>query len=213
MKPGYYFSRNLILETERLLLRKILPSDAPDMYDYAKRPETSRYLLWYPHSSLSATLELIRYFQKEYSSGSFYDLGIIYKPTGKMIGTVGLTSYDDKNRCAELGYVLSPDYWHMGLAPEALSAMMNFAFCELGAHRAEARYIEENQNSRRVMEKCGMHFEGIAKGKMYVKGAYRNIGCCALLSDEYFSVPRENIYGSRKKTSILDRIINRRNKN
>ncbi len=213
MQPAYYFSRNLSLETERLLLRKIIPSDAPDMYDYAKRPETSRYLLWFPHSSLSATLELIRYLQKEYSAGKFFDLGVIYKPTGKMIGTAGLTSYDEKNRCAELGYVLSPDYWHMGLAAEALEALINFSFCEIGAHRVEARYIEGNENSRRVMEKCGMRFEGIARGKMYVKGAYRNIGCCSLLAEEYFAVPRVNLYGSKKKTAILDRIINRINKN
>ncbi|MBR3862967.1 MAG: GNAT family N-acetyltransferase, partial [Clostridia bacterium] len=54
----------------------------------------------------------------------------------------------------------------------------------LGLHRIEARYMIGNDASRRVMDKVGMQFEGVQREAMLVKGAYRDIGVCAILSNE-----------------------------
>ncbi len=213
MRLGQYFSKNTVLETERLILRKITQNDAYDMYEYACRPETSEYLLWSPHASLSSTKSLIETLRREYSAERFFDFAVIYKENMKMIGTAGFTSYDEKNECAEAGYVISPDYWYKGIAVEALSAILNFAFCELGLNRVEARYMVENVNSKRVMEKCQMSYEGCFRSKMLVKGSFRDIGVCSILASEYFSVPRENIYKKSEKSSIFGRLFPSRNKN
>ena len=107
-----------------------------------------------------------------------------------MIGTCGFTSFDFENNSAEVGYVLNSGYWHFGLAPEALFEVMKFGFMILGLHRIEARYIVGNENSRRVMEKLGMRFEGVSRESMFVKGKYVSVGKCAILRSEFESTFR-----------------------
>jgi ribosomal-protein-alanine N-acetyltransferase len=179
------------------------------MYEYACRPETSRYLLWSPHPYYSYTAELTRFLQKEYAEGRFFDFAVIWKENMKMIGTAGFTSIDEKNRCIEVGYVLNPDYWGKGIATEALTAIMNFAFCELEANRVEAKYMVGNEVSLRVMEKCGMTHEGILRGKLLVKGKFRDVGLCSILKDEYFAIERSNLYKSCNSRSLIGRLFHK----
>ncbi len=213
MQLSYYFKKNTILESERLILRKIRMSDAEDMYDYSRRPETSKYLLWSPHESISVTAETLKFILNEYETDRFHDFAVILKTNGKMIGTAGFTSVDEKNACAEIGYVLNPDYHGQGIATEAVALLLNFAFCEVGFNRIEAKFLSENLPSRRVMEKCDMTFEGTLRSKMFIKGAFRNIGICSILSSEYFAVPRENLYKKSKKTTLIERFFGKRYKN
>ena len=62
---------------------------------------------------------------------------------------------------------------------------MRFGFSVLGLHRIEARYMVGNDASCRVMEKLGMHFEGVHREAMLVKGIYRDIGTYAILASEF----------------------------
>lgn len=204
-----YFIGNLAFQTERLIIRKIKEDDAPDMYDYSRRGETTKYLLWNPHPSLAYTRNLIGYLIRDYTNGRYKDLAIVYKENNKMIGTVGFTSFDESNNSVEIGYVISPDYWGMGIAPEAIRIILNFAFCELKVNRVEAKYINGNENSRRVMEKCDMLFEGIQRHKMYIKGQYRDIGTCSILSEDYFKENHTNTYQQNRQNNLINRIFNR----
>ena len=179
------FARFPELETERLYLRALRVSDAPDMHDYAKRPETTRYLLWNPHPDLDYTRRYLEYLMGRYRLGQFYDWALINKEDGKMIGTCGFVKFDLPHNCAEIGYVLNPDYHGQGLMPEAAKRILQFGFSVLGLHRIEARYMAANTPSRHVMEKLGMTFEGIQRGRMLVKGLYRDIGTCAILASEF----------------------------
>ncbi len=208
-----FFLANPKFETKRLILRKLSPSDAEDMYAYACRPETSKYLLWEPHPSPLYTADLIRFLQKEYQLGKYGDFAIIFKDNRKMIGTVGFTSYDEKHSVAELGYVINPDYWHRGIATEALKAILSIAFHELRVQRAEAKYMPENVYSRSVMEKCGMTYEGMARSKMLVKGVRRDIACCSILRAEYFEIYGEKPYTDICKTRGIRRFFDFGNKN
>ena len=206
--PSEYFKKKILFETERLILRRIELGDAKDLYSYASREETSRYLLWIPHRSEYSTRSVIEGIKREYKAGTYYELAVVLRENGKMIGTSGITSFDQQNQVAEIGYVISPDYWGMGIAKEAASVLMNFAFCELGVNRVEAKYMMGNENSRRVMEKLGMEFEGVQRSKLFVKGAYRDIGICSILASEYFSVPRENLYKKYNGNSIFSGLFN-----
>lgn len=208
-----YFSDDLKFETERLIIRKLRPTDASDMYEYSCRDETCRYLLWDKHPFYSYTAELTKHLQREYAQGRYFDLAIELKENHKMIGTVGFTQVDEKNFGCEVGYVISPDYWGRGIAAEAVNALLNFAFCQLKMKRVEAKYMVENTASRRVMEKCGMSFEGIQRSKLFVKDKFRDIGVCAILSDEYFSSPRKNIYENPEKLSLFERLARKCSKN
>ncbi len=174
-----------ILETDRLVLRKMLKKDAADMYDYARRPEVTEYLLWEPHASQMYTYKYLSYLQSRYRAGDFYDWAIVFGRNDKMIGTCGFTKLNVEQNSAEIGYVLNPEYWGMGIAPEAAVAVMRYGFIELRLHRIEARYMIGNDKSRRVMEKVGMQFEGVSRDSMHVKGRYVSIGTCAILRGEF----------------------------
>jgi ribosomal-protein-alanine N-acetyltransferase len=103
-----------------------------------------------------------------------------------MIGTCGFTKIDDENKVAEIGYVLNPDYWNLGLATEAAEIVIEFAFETMKMHRVEAKFMFGNDASLSVMKKLGMKFEGYHRDSMLVKGKYRTIGYASILSDEYY---------------------------
>lgn len=180
-----YFDSMPQIETERLILRRIEKRDAEDMYEYSSDSHVPEYLLWRAHPSLDYTKKYIKSLKKYYKEHVFFDFAVIYKENGKMIGTCGFSAADEENHCAEIGYVLSRDYWGMGIACEAAREIIRMGFETLGFNRISAKYMIENVRSARVMEKLGMKNEGIQRQAMYVKGSYRDIGCYSILKSEY----------------------------
>ena len=180
------FTRIPTLETNRLTMRKILPIDCADMYDYSHRPETSRYLLWSPHANIRYTKKYLSYIQSAYRNEEFYDFALIDKESGRMIGTCGFTSFDLQNNSAEIGYVLNPDFWGKGLAKEAVMRLMAFGFAELRLHRMSAKIMVQNNASKRVAEKCGMRHEATYVEAMLIKGNYETIDEYAILAKEFY---------------------------
>ena len=179
------FSNMPELDTPRLHLRAMRVRDSADMFDYARRPEISRYLLWSPHPDVYHTRRYLEYLAGRYRIGAHYEWAVVHKETGKMIGTCGFARVDSANNSAELGYVLHPDFHGQGLIPEAAEAVLHFGFRIMGLNRIEARYMVENNASRRVMDKLGMQFEGIKRSQLLVKGIYRDIATCAILATDY----------------------------
>ncbi len=181
-----------VLDTERLTLRKMKTCDTDDMYEYARLPEVTQYLTWTEHPNKIYTHRYLEYIKDQYANGDFYDWALILKENGKMIGTCGFTAFDVQNNCAEIGYVVNPQYRGKGYAPEAVREIMRFGFMDLNLHRITARYIDGNSASFSVMKKCGMRYEGCAQSSMYIKGVYRDIHTCAILSSEYIKFMRKN---------------------
>lgn len=179
------FAKMPRLETERLLLRAMRVDDTADMFAYAKDPEVSEFLLWRPHKSPEYTRSYLEYLAGRYRLGQHFEWAMICRADGHMIGTCGFSRIDCTHNCAELGYVLNPAYRGQGLVPEAAKRVLKFGFDVLGMHRIEARYMVGNTASVRVMQKLGMTPEGISRGAMLIKGAYRDIGTCAILAQEF----------------------------
>lgn len=170
------YTQNMpVLETERLFLKKIVQEYAEDMYEYSKDPEVTKYLTWSPHASLFQTTNYIKTLENQYNAGSFFDWGLILKENGKFIGTCGFTNIDTSAKIAEIGYVLSRDYWGSGFATEAAKRVIEFGRQNLGISKFEAKFIDGNNKSANVMKKCGMKFDSILYNSMYIKGEYKTI--------------------------------------
>ena len=162
-------------ETQRLVLRRIEEKDCDSMHEYSADAQVTKYLVWHPHATLVETRNYIYDIQKKYDNGKFYDWGLVYKPNGAFVGTCGFASIDiNKNTC-EVGYVLSQKYWGLGLMPEALERIVEFAFESLGFDKVEARFMEGNQRSKAVMEKAGMAYEKTERNAMYIKGGFKTV--------------------------------------
>ena len=179
------FSHIPTLQTQRLILRKISPKDAADMYEYARLPQVTRYLTWYEHESVQYTRDYLQALQGSYRRGEFFDWGLELKENGKFIGTCGFTDIREDYNFAEVGYVLSPAYQGRGLMSEALREVLRFGFETLCVERIEAKHMEGNDASAAVMKRCGMSYEGRIRRRMIIKGCYEDYHLYSILKSEY----------------------------
>ncbi len=175
------------ISTDRLILRKISPDDYRDMYEYSSSSKVTRYLLWHRHPNINYTREYAKYLMDKYREGVFYDWAIEVKENHKMIGTVGFSSFDFEGNCAEIGYVLAPDYQHEGYATEAAKRVIEFGFSTLHADKIYARYMYRNHASRRVMDRCGMLPERVDRRAVKRGLRYTDVVVCSILSSQYYN--------------------------
>lgn len=180
------FSKMPTLETERFLLRKLSLDDTDDMFEYANKSEVTKFLTWSPHPDKAFTFDYLAYLQNRYKSGDFFDWAIVYKESGKMIGTCGFTRFFFQHNGAEIGYVVNPEYHGHGIATEVVGRVIRYGFENLALERIEGKFMIENEASRRVMEKNQMMFEGIRRKGMLIKGIYRDVGTCAIIREDFF---------------------------
>ena len=179
------FSNIPELHTDRLMLRRMMVGDSFDMFEYAKREDVTEFLLWKPHHDLEYTREYLQFVATHYEIGDFFDWAVVIKEEDKMIGTCGFTKFDYTHNLGEIGYVINPEYRGRGIALEAVREVMRFGFEVLKLNRIEARFMEHNAASLRVMEKAGMTFEGFHRKAMRIKGKYETVGYCSILRDEF----------------------------
>ncbi|WP_210366461.1 GNAT family protein [Bacillus sp. REN3] len=172
------------METERLTLRKIGFHDAEDMFSYASNEEVSKYLTWETHKSIEDTKGFIDFILTQYESGNIAPWGIELKKTGKLIGTIDFVSWNPRHKVAELGFVIAKEQWGKGLTTEAATKLIQFGFERMDLIRIQARCFSENIRSERVMEKAGMHLEGILRKAMFVKGRHRDLKMYSIMRDE-----------------------------
>lgn len=145
------------METERLILRPWLESDAEECFRYAKDPEVGPPAGWAVHSDVEYTRNIIR---DVLSAPETY--AIVLKETGLPVGSVGLHMKTDiavkENEC-ELGYWIGRPYWGRGLVPEAAREMLRHAFEDLKFEKVWCAYYDGNVKSKRVQEKCGFKYQ------------------------------------------------------
>ena len=183
MKIEDVYSNLPVIETERLILRKISMNDVKDIHTYASNPEVSKYVFWDYHRSLSATEDYVSFINELYENGKIAPWGIEYKKDGKLIGTVDFVSWQPQHKTAEIGYALSREYWGKGIATEATKELINFGFNKMDLVRIQAKCLVENVGSEKVMEKAGMKFEGILRKFIFVKGSHYDVKMYSIVKE------------------------------
>lgn len=175
MIPSIRFPGTQPLETSRLLLRPFQSSDAPFIYaNWASDPEVSRFWTWEAHCDLSVTEAVLADWLRAYDQPDTFHWAIVRKESSEPIGAVFLDELDWENRSASIHYLLGQAFWHQGLATEAVQRVLTFAFEEAGLVCIHSRHHEKNPASGRVLEKCGMTFQGTRQLEMpKCGGTYR----------------------------------------
>lgn len=150
------------LETERLVLRRFVVGDAEAMFrNWASDPEVTKYLTWPAHASAEVSRALLRDWTAAYANQSYYQWAIVLKEDGEEpIGGISAVGLNDELSIVQIGYCLGRPWWHRGIMSEALKAVVDFFFNEVGANRIESRHDPRNPHSGMVMQKCGMKYEG-----------------------------------------------------
>jgi len=171
------------IETERLVLRKSRKNDVSDMLEYASDEMTVKYLVWAGAKTEDEMLEGIINFH--WSRPGIWAIEL--KENSKCIGAIDIRLKTEHEK-AELGFVLNRHYWNSGYMTEALSAVLKLCFNELGLNRVEAVHYVGNEGSGRVMQKCGMKFEGVSEQGLKIKGAFRDIVRYGITKEQWHSL-------------------------
>ena len=147
------------IDTERLILRPWRENDLTDFYNYARVDGVGQMAGWQPHKSLEETKTVLSIFIEQKKS-----FALELKENGKVIGSLSLDEKDEnidfpenlKGR--ELGFALNKEYWGRGLMPEAVGAVVDYCFSELGFDWLCCGHFIWNNQSCRVIEKCGFQY-------------------------------------------------------
>lgn len=154
----------IVLETERMLLRRFTEADARPLADLYGDPRVMRFITLRPPSLAEVESKILSAYLREYRElddglGSF---AAIEKATGQMAGRFSLKPANSYGVAGgmELGYRLYPAFWGRGLATEGARALIASAFGRLHLDRVVATTMAGNTGSWRVLEKCGMRRAG-----------------------------------------------------
>lgn len=175
------------LETERLILRKTLPSDYEPMFrNWANDERVTRYLTWAPYESAEQLKNTYhQYLLESQQKPDFYDWKIVWKETGEPIGSVGVVRLREDIRETEIGYCLGAAWWHRGIMTEAFTRVIRFLFEEVGVNRIAATHDPHNPHSGDVMKKCGLQYEGTLRQAGRNMQGICDVSCYAILKEDH----------------------------
>lgn len=185
MNMDQLFDRPPRFETARLQMRLLTLEDVADYYAIASSPVVAAETICRRHETMDDTIGYLQRVKHQYENREAIHWGIVWKETSTLIGRTGLILIDPVHEKAELGYVISDQYWNQGIATEATYPLLNYAFHEIGFNRIEARCNANNRGSYRVMEKLGLTFEGVLRKQLNIQGTYMDQKLYSILKEEY----------------------------
>ena len=151
---------NVILETDRLILRAWEITDLDDFFEYASVEGVGEKAGWEHHKSKDKSLEILKMFMEEKKV-----FAIVLKENQKAIGSIGIEELGeeldkdlDNLSGRELGYVLNKDYWNKGIMTEAVSKVVDYCFNTLKLNFLMASYFNHNIASKKVLENLNFKF-------------------------------------------------------
>ncbi|MEK4148291.1 GNAT family N-acetyltransferase [Robertmurraya sp. FSL W8-0741] len=163
------------LETERLQLRLFTAADAEQVRSLCDNFTIFKTTLNMPYPySLECALSWMANHERNFTEDKLYELAITNKNNGQLYGAIALSN-QRLHQNGEMAYWIGKPFWGNGYATEAARAMLEFAFEEKNYYRVYARYFKSNPASGRVLEKCGMVYEGTLKDHVYKLNTFEDL--------------------------------------
>jgi RimJ/RimL family protein N-acetyltransferase len=174
------------IETKRLVIREYLVDDFAYVHEYCQNPDVTLHMNWGPNSPVQTREFIDR--SLDFATGDprvIYELAVVCKDAGHVIGGIGLRIKNFSLREADMGYCYSPSVWGRGFGTEAAQAMLKFGFETLELHRIWATCALDNKGSEAIMRKNGMTKEAHFRQNEMIKGRWRDTLLYAMLDQEW----------------------------
>jgi ribosomal-protein-alanine N-acetyltransferase len=162
-----------VLDTERLILRRIVPADAAALFKLRTDERVLKYLLREGPKSMGEIYKFIELVDENLSQHNAICWGMELKEQpGPLFGNIVLQNIRKGHYRAEVGYSMLPDYFGKGLMNEALQKVLEYGFQTMKLHSVEAILDPGNDESRKLLERNGFVKEGHFKEDYYYKGKF-----------------------------------------
>lgn len=148
------------IQTERLVLRELVPEDAEALYAYRAHPRVAAFHTWKP-----ATIDDAKTFLTDlklhppYTGGAWRQLGIALRSDGSLIGDCGIHVMEHDSRQAEIGFTIAPDHHRLGYGSEAVRGVLTMLFRTLHMQRIVAHALARNKAARTLLASLGFRVE------------------------------------------------------
>lgn len=166
----------IFAETERLILRELLPSDDEGMFELDADPDVHIYLGNKPVERIEQSREIIEMVRQQYIDNGIGRWAVVEKNTARFLGWAGLklmkTPTNGRVNFYDLGYRFIKRYWGRGFATEAAKASVEYGFDRLKLESICATADVNNTASRKVLEKAGLKCINIFIEDGYEMGWY-----------------------------------------
>ena len=145
-----------LIETERLILRKINKDDYPLVYqNWTSDQKVARYVSWDQHNSMDDTKAYIEYKANRYEGHEYcFDWIVVLKETNEPIGEISSVKTSKKHSLIALGYCYGSKYWNKGYATEVLQIIIKYLREPAKVEKITACHLSINPASGKVMKKA-----------------------------------------------------------
>ena len=174
------------METKRLILDRVRETDRQDYFDNISHDRKVLETFICKYAESPEEVDLTSYAANE----SLFAVRL--KETGQLIGII--LYFDEKDGACEIGYGIGSKHWNRGYVTEAVLRFLEYLFEERGFRSVCASFFPENGASRRIMEKCGMHFSRLSEKELEYLGKPRDL--------IYYAVTKEQ-WEARKKPELM----------
>lgn len=174
------------LYTPRLCLWELTQADIPLYFTrIGSSPEVTKYMLFQPHRDISESVASIEKALRRYREGRYYRFCIALRDTDELIGVIEPLRFNESDNSCSFAYMLAQEFWGQGYGTEALRAVLDFLFGEMGIERVEADHMAENAASGAVMRKAGMVCTGTERAKYEKNGIFHDALCYAITRQQW----------------------------
>ena len=160
------------LETNRLLLRKVVKSDANEIFALRSNPETMKYIPRPLVTTIEEALEHVAMIDAKIENNEGINWAITIKGNPKLLGIIGHYRIKPEHYRAEIGYMLHPDYHGQGIISEAINSVVEYGFDVMKLHSIEGIIDPENLASGKVLEKNGFVKEAHLRENEFYDGKF-----------------------------------------
>lgn len=173
-----------IIETNRLILRKVTLDDAKDMFSYLSDSEVVKHMGLEPYQTVEDVHGEIEWYQSILEAKTGIRWGITLKSSDTIIGSCGFLNRTQKHFRTEVGFELNREYWGKGIAQEALQAVVIHGFQHMELERIEALIEPDNFPSQKLVENIGFVKEGLLRHYEFTCGKFDDLLIYSLLKED-----------------------------
>lgn len=186
MEPNNFaFASFPELQTPRLRLRQLRPSDANAMFAILSDVEVTRTFGLERFTLIEEAEQRIRAINAGFRQQASLRWAIVRAEEDVLIGTCGYVYWKRPHRHAAVGYELARPFWRQGYMTEALTAVLHYGYTQMNLHRIEALVMPENTPSIQLLHRLGFQEEGLLREYGFWNGRFHNLLIFSLLRQEW----------------------------